>query len=238
MSSVALPRRQTDSNIIRPKDVGVVYDVAPIILTMQSRLANRFRTLERQEQIRLYNHFSRVRGSRGTAAIFFEAAGQRRIQDGVALEIVPMVRLPSSRRGTNPRWYSSHVHLLNEQLEASRQEALQRKQSVCIPMFPSIEYRDGPLTIKSGFVYVPDLTNQVALDSFVAIDGLLYLFQFTIGGEHGVKAGLIDFLSKCSGVPHKAQWRFIFILPPNLTLVCPQPRNMRGLRLFSAVIKI
>ena len=45
----------------------------------------------------------------GDGGIFFEAAAQRRFQDGVTLELVPLVRLPSSRRGTNPRWYSTHV---------------------------------------------------------------------------------------------------------------------------------
>ena len=140
------------------------------------------------------------------AGIFFEAAGQQHIQDGVTLEIVPMVRLPLNRGATNPRWYSSHAHLVNASLEASRQDALQKKQSVHIPQSPFMEYRDEPLTIESGFIYVPEFTNQVALYSFIAIDGLLYVFQFTNCGEHGINAGLIDFLGKCSGVPCEDKW--------------------------------
>jgi len=144
-----------------------------------------------------------------------------------------MVKLPS---GTNPRWYSSHVPA---SLEESRQGAVQKKQSVHIPpLSPVMEYRDGPLTIESGFIYVPEFANQVALDSFIAIDGLLYVFQFTIGGEHGVMAELIDFLGKYPGVPHRDKWRIIFILPPNQILVCPQPRKMLGLHPFSAVIEM
>ena len=225
--------------VIRRVEDGIrSYDVAPITLTMQSRLASRFRTLERQEQICLYKRFSKVPDSRSMAGIFFEAAGQQHIQDGVTLEIVPMVRLPSNKGATNPRWYSSHAHIVNASLEASRQDALQKKQLVHIPQSPFMEYRDGPLTIKSDYIYVPEFTNQVALDSFIAIDGLLYVFQFTIGKEHCINTGLIDFLGKCSGVPHEDKWRFIFILPPNQTLVCLQLRNMLGLHPFSAVIEM
>ena len=67
--------------------------ISPITSSIKSRLANHFRTLERQEQIRLYQHFSKVPDSRAMAGIFFEAAARRHIQDGVELELVPMVRL-------------------------------------------------------------------------------------------------------------------------------------------------
>jgi chromatin segregation and condensation protein Rec8/ScpA/Scc1 (kleisin family) len=66
--------------------------VSPITLTIKSRLANHFRTLEHREQICLYKHFFKVPDSRAMAGIFFEAAGQRCLQHGVTLHLVPMVR--------------------------------------------------------------------------------------------------------------------------------------------------
>jgi len=75
--------------------------VSPITSFIKSRLANRFRTLERGEQIHLYKYLFKVPGSRATAGIFFKAAAQGCSQDGVTLELLPMMRLPASRRRKN-----------------------------------------------------------------------------------------------------------------------------------------
>ena len=96
--------------LISREDREIVYSNAIeslITSTIKSRLANHFRTLEHGEQIRLYKHFSKVPGSRATAGMFFEAAGQRCLQHGVTFHLVPMVRLPSRKR--NSRWHTSHV---------------------------------------------------------------------------------------------------------------------------------
>ena len=214
--------------------------VSPITSSIKLRLANRFRTLERGEQIRLYKYLSKVPGSTATAGIFFEAAAQGCFQDGVTLELLPMVRLPSSQRTNNPRWYSSHVFLHNATLEAARQQALQERQSLNIPRdLPIEEYTDdGPSSIISDVIYVPELTNQVALVSFILTKDLLYIFQFEIGKDYDTKPGLIDFIRKCPGPPSMDKCRFVFIHPPNNTLVCPQPRNleMQELHPCSAVL--
>jgi hypothetical protein len=41
---------------------------------------------------------------------------------------------------------------------------------------------------------VSESTNQVALDSFIVMNNLLYIFQSTIDEEHKIKTGLIDFV--------------------------------------------
>lgn len=69
--------------------------VSPITPYIKSRLANHFRTLERGEQIYLYKYFSKVPGSTAMAGVFFEAAAQGCFQDGITLELLPMVRLPT-----------------------------------------------------------------------------------------------------------------------------------------------
>ncbi|KAK2464475.1 hypothetical protein APHAL10511_003454 [Amanita phalloides] len=215
--------------------------VSPITSFIKSRLANHFRTLERGEQIRLYKYLSQFPGSRATAYIFFEAAAQRCFQDGVTLELLPMVRLPSSqRRGGNPQWYSSHIFLHNATLEAARQQALGKRQSLNIPQhLPIVEYTDdGPSSIISNVIYLPELTNQVALDAFILMNNLLYIFQFSTGSVHDIKAGLVDFISKCPGPPSMDKCYFVFIHPPDHTLACPQPREleMRELHPCSAVL--
>ena len=215
--------------------------VSPITSFIKTRLANRFRTLERGEQIRLYKYLSKVPASRATAGIFFEAAAQGCFQDGVTLEVLPMVRFPlNQRRKNNSPWYSSHIFIHNPTLEAARQQVLQERQPLNIPQdLPIVEYTDdGPSSIIPNVIYVPGLANQVPLDSFIHINDLLYIFQFSIGGDHDIKPGLIDFIRKCPGPPLMDICRFVFIHPPNHTLICPQPRNleMQALHPCSAVL--
>ncbi|KAK2464479.1 hypothetical protein APHAL10511_003458 [Amanita phalloides] len=213
--------------------------VSPITSFIKSRLANHFRTLERGEKIRLYKYFSKVPDSRATAGIFFEAAAQGCFQDGITLELLPMVRLPPSQR--KPQWYSSHVFLHNPTLEAERQQALQNRRLLSLSGdLPTVEYTDDDLSsIIPDVIYVPKSTNQVALDCFIHSEEVLYMFQFSVGQDHDIKSGLIDFIRKCSGRPLSMdRCRFVFIHPPNHTLVCPQPRDpeMQELHPWSAVL--
>jgi len=202
--------------------------VSPITSLIKSRLASRFRKLERGEQIRLYKYLSKVPDLRATAGIFFEAAAQGCLQDGVTLELLPMVRLPPSQRKGKPQWYSSHISLPNATLEAARQEALKNRQPFNIPKnLPVVEYTDdGPSSIESNTIYLPEWTNQVALNSFILMNDLLYIFQFSVDSVHDIKPGLIDFIRKCYGSPSMDKCRFVFIHPPNHTLICPQPRKL------------
>ncbi len=85
--------------------------VKPITPNMHSRLVCQFRKLERQEQVHMYKRFAKTHDSRAVAGIVFEAAGQVRFQDGMDLELLPMVHLPWSQGDTLPRWYSSHLLL-------------------------------------------------------------------------------------------------------------------------------
>jgi hypothetical protein len=212
--------------------------LSPITSSIKSRLANHFRTLDHREQIRLYKHFSKVPDSRAMAGIFFEAAGQRCLQHGVTLHLVPMVRLPPHRK--NHQWHTSCVFLHNTTLERSHQQALEQGQSLTIPKDLQIqEYaKDGPLSpITPNVIYVPELANQVALDSFIIMNNLLYIFQFMIDKEHSIKSGLIDFVDKYPELPSMDNWRFVFIIPPEHELICPQPQSQK-LQPYSAVINL
>lgn len=216
--------------------------VSPITSYIKSRLANHFLTLKHREQIRLYKYFSKVPESRKVAGIFFEAAAQQCLQRGVDLEFIPMVRPASSTSG-KPRWHSSHVFSPNDaELEHSRQQALQNRQLLIIPEgLDTVEYaKNGPSSpIISNVIYVPESTNQVALDSFIIMNNLLYIFQFTIAEEQ-IKTGLIKFVGRYPELPSMDNWHFIFILPPNHELLCPRPwkLEMQALQPYSAVIDL
>lgn len=174
------------------------------------------------------------------AGIFFEAAGQRCLQGGVELEFVPMVQLASSST-SKPQWHSSHILFPNNaELERLRQEALQQRQPLVIPKHLEYAKHEPSLPIKSNIIYVPELTSQVALNSFIVMNNHLYIFQFTIGGEHSIKPELMNFICRYPELPSMDNWHFIFILPPNHILKRQQPpeREMRELHLYSAVIDL
>jgi hypothetical protein len=221
----------------RRDDVHSIGVVSPITHSIQSRIANRLRNLEQADLIRLYKYFAMAPQWRATAGFFFEAAAQRRLQDGTNLELLPMVQLTTSRNRSLPWWYSSHSPLCNASLEESRQHALQQRLVITVRPSRTVEYPDAGLSlIAPGIFYVPEPANKVALNSFIMADGFLYIFQFTIASVHDTKR--LDFLEKCQGIPPMDNWRFVFVIPPDLALTTPQPSlfKLRKLRPHSSVI--
>lgn len=163
------------------KDRKNVYSKAIASVITSSIKSRLFRTLERGEQIRLYKYLSRVPDSRATAGIFFEAAAQGYFQGGVTLELLPMVRLPLKVKPILGGIQVLFLFIIQHWKQLVK-KALQERQSINIPLHLTIEeYRDdGPSSIKSNVFYVPELTNQVALDSFILMDGLLHSFQLLV----------------------------------------------------------
>jgi hypothetical protein len=218
--------------------------VAPITPSIQSRLAARVRNLHRDEQIRLYKYFERVPQSRKVAGIFYEAIVQSYLQDGRILKLVPMVTLEEKKRKRSEdesqhQWYSSHIIIHNPALEARR---LKVSNGFDVNIHPNriLEYSDNGLqSIEPNVFYVPEMTNQKAFDSFVLLNDILYIFQITVGMHHDINHGLVDVAHKYSFPPRK-QWRFVFIIPPNMTLTVPRPWNLalRDLSPYSAVVDV
>jgi len=140
--------------------------------------------------------------------VFFEIIAQRRFQEGgVESKFIPMVRLPSNRR----QWKTSHIPLSDKKLEDLRQDALQQEELLIIPSsFPVYVFKgDGPSSIESNIIYVPEKDNQVAFDSFILMNGFLYLFQFSISKCHSIKGSstssvhmLCKFHLWMSGISH------------------------------------
>jgi hypothetical protein len=210
------------------------------------RLVDRVRNLQRAEQIHLYKLFAKVPGSRAIAGVFFEATAQRCLQEGVTLELIPMVKLEVAPKQNSdsrdaevkPQWHSSHIRLDNVSLEASRLNALEQKLSIYFHPNQTLKFMNRPLHIMPNVFYVPAVANHEALDSFLLLDGCLYIFQFTIGKKHDIKPGFIRFLENCPGIPSIKDWKFVFVIEPDMTLKCPQQWHLklRQLHLYSAAL--
>jgi hypothetical protein len=247
----------------RDKPSSHVY-ITPITDFIGNQLVVHLRLLERREQIRLYNHFSFLLNSRGMTGKVFEAYCQVCFQSKIHIELIPMVRLPDPvakptalprkreisdgsagvRRTPRPQWHSSHTILPNKELEKRRQEALGTKSYLNIRPLYTIEYMENDLAHKKimpDVYYIPRKGNQVALDSFIVHQGFLDIFQFTNGQSHDIKDTLIPFLAKCTGLPTRENWRFIFIIPDDVALLkCPVPHSvgLQNLPLFSSIVAL
>jgi hypothetical protein len=231
---ICMIRRNSLENVA---SLPIVEVITPYV---RSKLVYQLQILEGCCQ-RLYKPFAKSSDSRALAGVAFEAAGQAMLQDGINLALVPMVYLPSKTNDRRPQWHSSHVFLRDAALERLRQDVLRKTLNILVRPGRIFEYTDdGPLSIKPNVLYLPSLSNQVAFDAFILLNGIIYLFQFTISEHHDIKPGLKDFFAICSGIPAMKDWRIVFIVPPNHTLICPQPWSLdiRGIPVYSAVITL
>ena len=228
---IALLSRESLDDVYSPRMA------IPITSYIQSRLSNRFGNLERKELLRLYKTFAKVREGRKMAGIFFEALAQKALQEGITLELIPMVKLDEARNG-GPRWYSSHVFLTNSKLEKQRKVALSRQLKIDIDPIRTEEFADTKrLSLARNVIYVPKADNKVALNSFIWLNEELFIF-ITMA-ENDIKRGLLDFFNEYV-VPFPSSWNFLFIIEPKQQLVCPQPQNttLRELGMYSAVVDV
>jgi len=172
------------------------------------------------------------------AGVFFEALAQTALQEGITLELVPMVKLDEARKG-EPRWRSSHEFFTDSQLEERRLQAFTRRSNINIQLIRTEEFPDNKsLTLVRDVMYVPEADNKVALDSFILLNDGLFIFQPTTAETHVIKQGLLDFFKKY--VVPLPSWKFLFIIEPKQKLICPQPRNatLHELKMYSAVVDV
>ena len=168
------------------------------------------------------------------AGVFFEALAQTALQEGITLELVPMVNLDEARKGA-PRWRSSHEFLTNSELEEQRQQALTRRLNIDIRPIRTEDFPDNKhLSLAHNVMYVPKADNKVALDSFW-LDEELFIFQFTSAETHGQ----LDFFKEYV-VPSLSSWKVLIIIEPKQKLIFPQPRiaTLRELSMYSAVVDV
>jgi len=221
-------------------DVHSMHLVAPVTELIKSRLARQLRTISRNQQIELYDLFSKSPETKGMCGTLFEAIGLCVVPEGLDITLVPMVRLP---RGSNTNWYASHTSLPDETLEAQRERALGRSQVIQIPPTTTQEFNTiDILTLHEGIFYVPVSETQEPLDAFLFLNDILYILQFSIGQKLSIKPGFVEFLQKCQHVPPLEEWKFVFLIPPGTRLVCPEPKSelprLRNLNPYSAELDL
>ena len=218
-------------------DVASLPIVKPITLHVRSKLICQLRTLSPSEQMFLYQRFAKTSDSGEFIGIAFEVASQSRLRYyGAVMALVPISMVPDLPKLDTPRppWYSCHVLQHDKHLEQRRQTAFRKKLDVK----PSgiFEYSDSDrLSIKPNILYVPSLSNQ-AFNVFILLNGILYIFQYSIGHHHQVKPGLKDFLATCSDVPPMKNWRALLLIPSNHTFTCPVQAPASIIPLYSAVM--
>ena len=183
--------------LVKREDVDDLFKftIEPISLSVQRRLRQQLMEVEQKERLRTYLLRVRARDSRMMLGIVFESLVQFQLQKDAVLNLVPMV-LDESQRG-NAKWRSGP--------SSDTGSPIRFKPKA------TIEY-DGsrPDGIEEGVFYVPSSDNQVAFDSFMLVDRILYLFQMTIAASHPISEGIMEFLSHPK--LQAAEWHFIFII--------------------------
>jgi hypothetical protein len=174
---------------------------------------------EWKDQIIAYGQMETNARMRQMAGLVFESMGQLQLQKEVALCLVPMTR--QLGRG-NPKWTMTQLN--DNDRAGSSSTALNvgntsTVTSINLKFTPdrmSVYKGAMPSNISPNILYVPKAWNQVAIDSFILTNGVLCMFQFTIASSHPIKPGIMKLLS--DETLKKAQWRLIFVVPPDGTL--------------------
>ncbi len=225
------------SNLDDGDDVYLNYScVEPLTSAVRDVLRVKLREQSRADQLQLYEHLASVEGTRCIAGLAFEALGHSKLRNKIVLKLVPMVKRESggSDQGRKlPQWHSDHGDGANP---SSVRQIDFTPVRTCI-------YSSYPHQIEDEVYYVLKARNQVAFDSFIMADQNLYIFQFTIGSNHPIKKGIVDFFLQES-LPPRANWHFVFVAPTGSRseISCPQSRDsglkelMEEMKLFSAVL--
>ena len=190
--------------------------VTPITTHIQSRLATRMRTEDIQQQLEMYEDFDYYPISRGLSGILFESLGNLHFQKRIFIEYAPMARLSRDNQVNHPQWHTSHpVGNEDSDLRGLREVAWDGRTTLDVRP-DTHEYGDQEsreIDPKPNIYYIPKMTNEEALISFILYGEHLFIFQFTVSNQHNIKTGLISRFTACDKFPQPSNWRFIFIIP-------------------------
>jgi len=227
---------------LNPGDKGYLqrYTVEPITSHAMQELKFKLMKAKQEERLRVYETFEPVPQSRRLAGLAFESIVQFQLQKKVVLTLVPMVReLPTTKR-RSAQWKSQFVQDLSTEDSGSVLSIGFKPHGII--QFP--KPRPDRDQLGSDIYYVPESPNEVAFDSFIMNNGVLYIFQFTIMDSHPIKGDLMDFFLHQSlrEILREKDWYFIFVIPPGGELVCPEPSDVRlegfwkDVKLFTAEV--
>lgn len=225
------------------------FTVVPMTDSVWLQIKMRFMKTERTQQLRVYECCERVRRSRHMASLFFGSMAQFHLQEGRALNLIPMVE----QEGETAQWISQpqprNLSMASDPMrQGSGPVGVGAKDAIIpVKLKPSdvIQFAGSVLeTFQPGVFYVPKSPSQ-AFDSFILADGNLLIFQSTIEPSHQIKGSIMDFFSQPTlhSMFQETQTCFIFVIPPGETIVCPKSggtklaKFWRRVKLFSAEFK-
>ena len=94
---------------------------------------------------------------------------------------------------------------------------------------------DSNEILKENILYMPEATNEKAIDAFFKLNGCLYILQFTIAEDHPLK-GVVSSFTSYTDVPPSQQWKFVFITDGPNTLKVPFGKGY-PFTLYSAIME-
>jgi hypothetical protein len=210
------------------------YTIEPITDVTSQTFVHLLKRAEQEQRLDLYQTFSQVSHTRRLAGLTYEMIGHSRFEESeVNLSLIPMA-LEDKRKTKkkNDAWLSQiPSHELDGTIVLNF-----APQSAAMYKWPA------PDAVTPVTYYMPKSTNQVAFDSFVVVDQVVYMFQFTIATKHEIKPGIADFLSHLRLRTTIEDLRFVFVIPPGHKVECPQASDEKleqfwnTVKMYSAVV--
>jgi len=203
------------------------FTTSPISEPVANTLVSRLEELSELELLEMWKKFSYAGGMTGP---IFEAYVHHKFRKQIKFKASPMKRVGQPKS----RWHASFSSRIPKGAKASAKDF-----NLAIEGHETVVYGANLLKVDENKYYIPASGQQVGLDSFIVLEGTMYICQCTGGKTHGIKDGMADFLQGCEGIPNTDCWRFIFVVPGDLeSFSCPASRNkiIGGLNLYTAKI--
>jgi hypothetical protein len=194
------------------------------------------------ELIRTVRNLHSLDFSRGVSGIIFENICHQKFRDEIRITYLPMVRLVRDNPINKVKWHSSHRTFKNQELEGFRREA-SRDHCYTLHLRPSkiIQYDDERISLQSDTYYIPRRANEVAFNSFICHEGILYIFRFTVSKEHDINDKPNSWFAKCTNVPKPDNWRYIFVVPKSVKHIesrLPTSQELQWLQPYSSQVSM
>ena len=210
----------------------------PISANVKMRLMMVINVLQLPKRINLYHTFASLPGPRVVASLVYESLGHTRLLEGITHTVKPMIKLSPRQQQRHYHWTSQGEEQATNSLDLD-----DSGMSVIFPPNTAIIYEGRLVSVEPNHLHVQTGRNQVALDSFLKLGQIPYIFQFTSANEHEIDKRKEGFLSELLNIlPPKTNWRFVFITPPGCEIdvraTSAVEKFLEGVTLYSAHLAI
>lgn len=146
--------------------------VEPITHAVQVAIRDQLWQEKQIDQFEFYSHLASVgtTAHAATASLVFKSMGDSRLRERIRLVLFPMMKGGSGGSDLRQR-HSTHRH---------KSTAMPQEFSIDIQPMRVIACLGSSLEIiEPGAYYILESENQVAFDSFIVDDNILYIFRFS-----------------------------------------------------------